>query len=222
MVMKFGRWLCLIILLGSCMAADVPFAFNASTTELASYTSDQLENLSAASPELAGVPPISNPSNNETLTFPIPRRGIQGCMVRTTVEQVRTSFNARSWQEKGAILLGQGRYDEALQAFDQVLRLDPANAETWNAKGSALFQMGRYSDAVRCFKTAIGLKPSFSDAWNNEAAALCAMGRYNEAMAACDRVLGLNPRNADAWAMRGQILLMEASAAFKKARDLGE
>jgi hypothetical protein len=52
-------WIGLCLLFWPGMAADIPYVFNESPSGLADYSSDQLENISASSPELAGVPPIS-------------------------------------------------------------------------------------------------------------------------------------------------------------------
>jgi hypothetical protein len=61
----------LIILVGAADALDVPFVFGETTSSVAGYTHDQFEKISQASPDLAGVPSASVPSENETLKFPI-------------------------------------------------------------------------------------------------------------------------------------------------------
>ena len=64
-------WIYVILLIGSGSAADVPFVFGENRADMASYTSAQLEQVSAASVELAGVPAVFSPSDNEVLEFPI-------------------------------------------------------------------------------------------------------------------------------------------------------
>ena len=64
-------WLCIILLIGSGAASDVPFVFDKATSDIASYTSAQLEQTHISSPELAGVPSISTPSDNAILNFPV-------------------------------------------------------------------------------------------------------------------------------------------------------
>jgi hypothetical protein len=63
-------WLCIVLLIGSGLAVDVPFVFNESTINVANYTSAQLEQAYAASPDLSGVPVISTPPDNQSLEFP--------------------------------------------------------------------------------------------------------------------------------------------------------
>ncbi|MFA6371344.1 MAG: hypothetical protein WCW68_01830 [Methanothrix sp.] len=64
-------WLCAVFLIGSGMAADVPFVFDSSSSGVASYSDDQLESMRASSPELSGVPSVTTPSDNEVLQFPV-------------------------------------------------------------------------------------------------------------------------------------------------------
>ena len=64
-------WLGIILLIGSAFAADVPFVFEEGYTGFAAYSSAQLEQAYAASPDLKGVPFTSTPSNDEILEFPV-------------------------------------------------------------------------------------------------------------------------------------------------------
>ena len=61
----------IIILVGAADALDVPFVFGETTSSVTGYTPGQFEKFSQASPDLAGVPSASVPSENETLKFPI-------------------------------------------------------------------------------------------------------------------------------------------------------
>ncbi|MDF0591121.1 tetratricopeptide repeat protein [Candidatus Methanocrinis natronophilus] len=49
------------------------------------------------------------------------------------------SEEAESWNNKGSALGSQGKYDEALQAFDEALHVDPENATAWYNRGFALY-----------------------------------------------------------------------------------
>ena len=44
-----------------------------------------------------------------------------------------------AWNNKGIALYGQGKYDEAIKAYDEAIRLDPNYAMAWNNKGIALY-----------------------------------------------------------------------------------
>jgi len=210
MRLRFLVWLGLVFLLGHAAAADIPFVFNESANDVGRYDSDQLVNISASSPELAGVPAISTPQDSEILVFP-------GSRDYKTVGEIKKEFDYRVQQKKGLVLFSQGRYEDALVAFDQSIQMNPKNAESWNYKGIVLMLTCKCVEAIKCFDVAIALEPSFATAWNNKAVALYAMGRNDEAISACDRAIKMDPRSADAWYIKGQILKTEAKAAFTRA-----
>jgi tetratricopeptide (TPR) repeat protein len=209
----FLVWLGLVFLLGPAAAVDVPYVFNESSYDVGRYDSDQLVNISASSPELAGVPPISAPKDNEILVFP-------GSRAYKTVGEIKKDFDYRVWQKKGQVLFSQGRYEEALQVFDQSIQMNPKSAESWNYKGIMLLVTCKCNEAIKCFDVAIALEPSFVAALNNKSGALYAMGRYDEAIMACDKAIQLDPMSANAWYTKALILKAEAHAAFAKAGEL--
>jgi len=61
----------MIITIGLGAAADVPFVFDETSVDVASYTSAQLEQTHISSPDLAGVPIVSSPSDTAILAFPV-------------------------------------------------------------------------------------------------------------------------------------------------------
>ncbi len=214
MKLSFLLWIGLIFLLEPALTADIPFVFNNSSYDVDSYNSDQLVNISASSPELDGVPPVSAPRDSEVLLFPESK-------TYKTLGEIKDEFDYRVWQKKGIILFNQGRYDEALQAFDQSIQMNPQIAESWNYKGIMLLATCKCNEAIKCFDVAIALEPSFVAAWNNKAGALYAMGRYDEAIKACDGAIQLDPRYANAWYTKALIFKAEALTAFAKASMLG-
>ena len=62
---------CIFLLIGSALAADVPFVFDETTSDVAGYTADRIKGISASSSDLAGIPQAATPSNDEILEFPI-------------------------------------------------------------------------------------------------------------------------------------------------------
>ena len=58
------------------------------------------------------------------------------------------------------------RNEEALEAYEQALHLEPKIAHTWYRKGNVLDRLGRVSDAQICYEQARQLgftpKPGFS------------------------------------------------------------
>lgn len=61
--------------------------------------------------------------------------------------------------KKGTRLLKEGKFEEALNFFDQALLCNQNDPELWNHKGVALRSMGRYDEAMECFNKSLELDP---------------------------------------------------------------
>ncbi|AEB68866.1 transglutaminase-like domain-containing protein [Methanothrix soehngenii] len=88
-------WLCMVLLIGSGSAVDVPFVFDQSTSGVAGYTSAQIEQDHTASPDLAGVPIVSLPSDNESLEIPITGGGSGSGTQEKNIGELKKTLDAR-------------------------------------------------------------------------------------------------------------------------------
>jgi len=66
--------------------------------------------------------------------------------------------------KKGAQLIIEGNFDEALSYFDQAIVMQPNNPDLLNKKGVALRALGRYNEALECFNKSLQLDPRDLDA----------------------------------------------------------
>ena len=95
-IMAHGAiWLCMVLLVGSGSAADVPFVFDQSTSDVAGYTSAQIEQDHTTSPDLAGVPIVSSPSDNESLEIPITGGGSGSGTQEKNIGELKRTLDAR-------------------------------------------------------------------------------------------------------------------------------
>ena len=84
---------------------------------------------------------------------------------------------AEDWLDKGNALYGQGKYDEAIKAYDETIKLDPNFAMAWNNRGAALNNLGKYGEAIKACDEALRLDPNDALAWNNKGNALNYLGQ---------------------------------------------
>jgi len=77
-------------------ALSIPFVFNESYSVASSYTTDQLESMVSSSYDLAGVPLVSAPSDNEMIDYSITGGGsAPGGTTETKVANLKRTLNCR-------------------------------------------------------------------------------------------------------------------------------
>jgi len=54
-----------------------------------------------------------------------------------------------------------GNYDEAIQAYDEAIKLDPEYATAWYNKGVTLSKQGYCDEAIQAYDEAIRLNPEY-------------------------------------------------------------
>ena len=67
----------------------------------------------------------------------------------------------------GVAYYQKGRTDEAIQQFQDVVRLKPKQAEAHNNLGTALGLKGQTDEAIRQFQEALRLQPDYAEARRN-------------------------------------------------------
>src|SRR6185295_13461461 len=81
----------------------------------------------------------------------------------------------------GALLLKQGKNEEAIAALQRALAIDPKNFEAQWSLGRALMLSERFADALPALQGAVALDPARSDAHYQLGQALRRLGRNEEA-----------------------------------------
>ena len=60
---------------------------------------------------------------------------------------------------KGQSFMDDGKFGDALSAFEQALLLNQNDPDLWNHKGVALRSLGRYDESVECFNRSLEIDP---------------------------------------------------------------
>ncbi len=109
--------------------------------------------------------------------------------------------NPQGWmppENLGTYFLKEGRVDDAIGQYEQVLRLRPDFTEAHNNLGIALAQTGKIEEAIPHFEQALRINPDYAKAHYNLAAALEQVGRVPAAIAQYEQALRINPDYSDA------------------------
>ncbi|MBN2473352.1 MAG: tetratricopeptide repeat protein [Pirellulales bacterium] len=99
-----------------------------------------------------------------------------------------------------------GRWRQAADVYQEILRVDPQHVETWHLLGVLTHRLGRHETAIDCFRHAAELRPNAPQFHNNLGAACLAANRADEAVAASTRAVQLDPQFAEAYFNLGNSL----------------
>jgi tetratricopeptide (TPR) repeat protein len=106
----------------------------------------------------------------------------------------------------GTALIGLGRREEAIQAFDKAVQLQPDDADLWWQLGDGLIAAGRSTEALLCFQHTISLNPSHANAAYRAGYLLQEVGRFDEALVELNRSADLQPNHAPTLQVRAVVL----------------
>jgi tetratricopeptide (TPR) repeat protein len=133
------------------------------------------------------------------------------------------------WLMRGSWLFGEEElYDEALEAYNEALRLNPTSKSAWHGKGNALssLETPRYEEALSAYDEVLRLDPTSTWAWYGKGLSFAGLKRYEEAIQAYDQEIRINPSHKHSWFWKGEALKAlgrgrEAKQAKEHARQLG-
>jgi tetratricopeptide (TPR) repeat protein len=119
--------------------------------------------------------------------------------------KLRTDIHVTSLN-RGNSLFNQGRYEEAITAYDAALAIKPDKHEALYNKGVVLSNLGRYEEAITAYDAALAIKPDKHEALYNKGVVLSNLGRYEEAITAYDAALAIKPDKHEALYNKGVVL----------------
>ncbi|MCG6551255.1 MAG: tetratricopeptide repeat protein [Candidatus Magnetominusculus sp. LBB02] len=111
-------------------------------------------------------------------------------------ETVKTS--ALSYYNLGTALAGDGKYREALDAFDKAIAIDPTRADVYVNKGVVYIRIHEYEKAVDSFEKAVKIKPGIPEAYNGLGEAMLSLGRGGEAAEMFQKAISISQNSSNA------------------------
>jgi Flp pilus assembly protein TadD len=138
---------------------------------------------------------------------------LQSGNVRGAAFQFRKALSMTPCFTDASLCLGHclcllGKYDNALEVYDQALQHSLDSAAVWNNRGNAFLELRRYDDAAESYSRALMLAPDFHDTRVALATCFQALGQNAEAQSACETVLKADPHHAEAHWNRALLLLL--------------
>ncbi|MGO8756791.1 MAG: tetratricopeptide repeat protein [Terracidiphilus sp.] len=126
---------------------------------------------------------------------------IAGCTVLIQSGQLKGTELAMAFSNQGYGYFQKAQYDQALQDYNQALRIDPKFELAWENRAALYLQKGQYDQAIQDVSQVLLLDPNASNAtslYTFRAIAYDKNGEYSQAIADYSQVIALQPNNADA------------------------
>ena len=156
------------------------------------------------------------------------------CICALAEDGIEEEDSAESWRERGHELFLEGRMDEALQAYEESLRIDPGNATAWLDKAIIHEILARQAHlkAVALFDEILAEDPEDARAlWGRGVAQYGleqpeeARGSWIKALDIYNETLRSNPEDGEAWFEKAETLISlgwneEAIDAYERAIEL--
>lgn len=137
------------------------------------------------------------------------------CICALAEDGIEEEDSAESWRERGHDLFLSWSMEEALQAYEESLRIDPGNATAWLDKAIIHEILARQAHlkAVALFDEILAEDPEDARVWWGRGVALRGLERPGEAEESWQRALEiynetlkLDPEDAEAWFDKAEIL----------------
>ena|GEM_PF-4924673 len=132
--------------------------------------------------------------------------------------------NAVSIIGRGNDLKNNKKYEEAINAYKEAIRIAPKNYVPWSNMASMFEEQCKYEEAIECYDKVLEIVPNDSCTLARKGDLLKCLTKFEDAMACLDAAIHADPGNISAWATKGEILMErsrfeEALKCFDKSLE---
>ena len=138
--------------------------------------------------------------------------------IANIVDRTDDELGSRAWFSVGYLHMEESRPYEAIDAYDEAIRLKQDYAAAYNNRGVAKNRLERHEEAIADYDEAIRLKPDYAAAYNNRGGTKNRLERYEEAVADFDQAIRLKPDLIWAYYNRG-LANLELGHASRARQD---
>ena len=160
-------------------------------------TNERLERLEAALRETSLLSSLRHEPEHFGMGAP-PQASSTADMAPAADAAASTAREAEEHFRRGVAFCQAGKFDEAIAAWQEVLKLQPENPYALANTGIVYTEQARWPQAREMFVRALKTQPDNAEAHYGLGMAEAQMGNYAGAIAAWETTLHLQPNNADA------------------------
>ena len=112
---------------------------------------------------------------------------------------VDSDYNRKKLFKKGVNLMADEKLDEAVEAFEQALRIEPDSVETLMKLGYARFHLDEHLEALKVYDKILDIDVTNPEAWNLKGLVHYEQKNYAKALNAVEKATESDPTYGMAW-----------------------
>ena len=93
----------------------------------------------------------------------------------------------------GVVFQDQGKLDEAIKAYEKVLKIQPGFADPYYNMGVVFQDQGKLNEAIEAYKKAIQMNPKYAEAYYNMGIVFKDKGKLDNAIDAFKKSISIKP-----------------------------
>ncbi len=121
----------------------------------------------------------------------------------TTIPRERSlvdiDYNRKKLFKKGINLMADEKLEDAIEIFEQALRIEPDNVETLMKVGYARFHLDEHAEALRAYDKILEIDVTNPEAWNLKGLVHYEQKNYAKALDAVQKAIESDPTYGMAW-----------------------
>ena len=121
----------------------------------------------------------------------------------TTIPQERSlvdiDYNRKKLFKKGVNLMADEKLEDAIEMFEQALRIDPDNIETLMKIGYARFHLDEHNEALKTYDRILEIDVTNPEAWNLKGLVHYEQKNYSKALDSAQKAIESDPTYGMAW-----------------------
>jgi len=138
---------------------------------------------------------------------------------------VKPDYNRMKLFKKGIIKMADARLEDAVELFQEALRIDPHNVDTLMKLGYARFHLQDYNGSLREYDKIFDMDITNPEAWNLKGLVHYEQKKYAQALDAVEKAIESDPTYGMAWYNKACFLSLlnqvpEALEALKRSIEI--
>lgn len=173
----------------------------------------------------AGLETQLKTSSESNIQTALIASGNEQFFVENPLDKKSENPEVEFYKQQAELLMNQGRFDQAIAACHQALKLQPDYLPAYLTLGNTLHFQGKIEAALRAYSLALELEPNFPEVHANIGTMWFKMKRWEQAISSYETALKLNPNLAAVYWNLGKVFqtvgrIDESITAWQKALEL--